>query len=191
MRTLITFCFLSILCFGCEESSVGPVPGPAPVINTAAYKLEAVDSLAKSYHKGLRLMTVSSQTVNPYGTSDTWLYQYSDTSMPPTSYWFHSSFNMVRFDSTHPTGVGPGCITQHWFNSDSALYISEQNGGSGFRSANPHYAISASVGIPVVPNPRICWYVTYRSVDDNTKSLMLTIDAASGGVIHVYQSINM
>ncbi len=187
MRTLITFCFISILCFGCEESSVGPVPGPVPGINTAAYKLEVVDSLAKSYHKGLRLMTVSAQYVNPIGTSGTWSYQYSDTSMPPTSYWFHSSFNMVIFDSTHATGVGSGFITQHWFNSDSALYISEQNGGTDFRSASPHCTISASVGIPVVPDPRICWYVTYRSVEDNTKSLMLIIDAASGEIITTYR----
>jgi hypothetical protein len=189
LKTLTVMCLLGILCIGCNHSSVetepNPIPNPVPAPNTAAYKLADIDLLAGSYGKGLRLMSVWSQDVHLDGTSGTWNYNYSDTLFPPTSYCFHSTFNSVKFDSTRPTGTGAGFISHNWLNSDSALMIAEQNGGSLFRTQNPHYKIAASVGIPVVPNAKTCWYITYQSID-NTNSLMLRIDANSGVVIARY-----
>lgn len=181
MKTSVMLFCLSVLCFGCNQSSVGP--GPNPEENTAKYKLSDVNSLAGSYGKGLRLMSVSSRDVKPNGTSNTWSFQYFDTSVPPTSYWFHCNSNVVGFDSTCPTGVGTGFIdNRSWFNSDSALSIAEKNGGSDFRAQNPHYTIIASVGIPVVPDPATEWYIAYQSTDNLPKGLYMRIDAHSGEV---------
>ena len=176
-----------ILCIGCNHSSVETEPNPLPNPNTAVFKLGDVDSLADSFGKGLRLMTVLSQDVHLDGTANTWNYIYSDTLFPPTSYFFHSTFSNVKFDSTHAMGVGAGFIAHNWFNSDSALIIAEQNGGFQFRNQNPHYTIAASVGVPVVPNPKTCWYITYQSIDNNAILLVLRIDANSGVVIAKYQ----
>jgi len=181
MKTSIMFCLLGILWFGCSHSSVGP--NPNLTANTAKYKLPEVNSLAQSYGKGLRLMLASSENVNPDGTSDTWSFQYSDTSMSPESYWFHCKSNVVGFDSTSPTGVGTGFIdNRSWFNSDSALGIAERNGGSQFRAQNPRYTIVASVGIPVVPNPTTQWYIAYQSTENPATRLLMWIDANTGQV---------
>ncbi len=180
MKASIMFCFLGMFWFGCSHSSVGPNPNPASY--TAKYRLAEANSVAESYGKGLQLMSVSSRNVNPDGTSDTWSFQYSDTLIPPTSYVFHCKSGVVGFDSACPTGVGAGHITQSWFNSDSALSIAEHNGGSQFRAQNPRYTIVASVGIPVVPNPRTEWYIAYQSNDNYSNFLMLRIDANSGEV---------
>ena len=180
MKTSIMFCLVGILCYGCSHSSVGP--NPNPVSNTAKYKLADANSLAESYNKGLRLMLVVSNTVSSNGSSDNWQFQYSDTAMPPTSYWFHCKNGVVGFDSTCPTGVGTGFIDhKSWFNSDSAFDIAAENGGSQFIAQNPHYTIVASVGIPVAPNPTTQWYIAYQATD-NPNILRMRIDASTGQV---------
>ncbi len=181
MKTSIVFCSLVILLFGCSRNSVGPSPSPAS--NTAKYNLVDANSIAQSYGKGLRLVIVMGHQVNIDGTSSEWQYVYTDTAMPHTTYWFHAGASGVVFDSTTATLIGSGIIYQTWFNSDSALTIAEGNGGSQFRTQNPHYTIVASVGEPVVPNPKSYWYITYRSTDDQSKLLALSIDANSGAVI--------
>ena len=185
MKTSIVLCILGILWFGCSQSPVGPIPDPAR--NTAKYKLADVDSLAESYGKGLQLVSVTGRNVNTDGTSDTWLFQYSDTSMPQTGYLFHCKSGVVGFDSTSATGVGAGFINRSWFNSDSALSIAEQNGGSQFRAQNPHHTILASLRIIAVPNPRMMWEITYQSNDSYSSLLVIRIDAISGAIIAKYE----
>jgi hypothetical protein len=180
MKASIIICLLGAVCFACNHNPSNPEPGPAP--NTAAYKLATVNSLADAYSRGLRLMTVRSNEVNVDGTSETWKYMYVDTSMPPVCYWFHASPVAVAFDSNTSMMVGIGIISHRWFNSDSALMLAEQNGGSQFRSANPGYTITASLGEPVVPNPSTFWWVTYKSTANNSIFLMLSINADSGTV---------
>ncbi len=184
MKTSIMFCCLGILWFGCSHSSVGPIPNPVP--NTAKYKLADVNSMAESYGKGLRLMIVASHQVNIDGTSDQWQYVYADTAAPHPTYWFHANANGVVLDSISAALIGPGIIYQNWFNSDSALGIAEQSGGSQFRAQNPHYTVVASLGEPIVPNPKAYWHVTYQSTDSPSTILELSIDAISGQAVPVY-----
>ena len=181
MKTAIIICLFGTLWFGCNHSSVGPEPGP--VANTATYRLSDVNSLAASYGKGLRLMTVISSNVNIDGSSATWQYSYVDILMPQTSYWFHCSSDRVQFDSTSSTGVGSAIISETWINSDSAMYFADQNLGSQFRAANPHHTIVAYLSEPLVPNPTAFWFVTYRSNDDQSKFLALRVNAHSGEVV--------
>ena len=184
MKTSIMYCLVGILFLGCSHNSVGPGPNPSP--NTAKYKLADVNSLAESHGSGLRLMIVSSDQVNIDGTSDQWQYVYADTASPHSTYWFHANASGVVFDSTTGTLIGPAIIYQNWFNSDSALTIAEQNGGSQFRAQNPHYTLAASLGEPIVPNPKPYWHVTYQSTDNQSHILELSIDAMSGQATPVY-----
>ena len=188
MKTSIIIYLIGFCCIGCNRSSVEPVPNQVPALNTAAYKWGEVYSLAESYRKGLQLISVWSQDVHLDGTSGIWNYTYSDSLFPPTSYCFHSTSGIVKFDSTCPTGTGAGFISNNWINSDLVLFIAEQNGGTQFRTQNPNYTIAASVGVPVVPDPKTCWYITYQSIDNKANYLLQRIDANSGVVIAKYQN---
>jgi len=130
------------------------------------------------------LISVVGKSVSFDGKAATWqyVYHYPDTIVPPKLYWFHADANGVAFDSISLMGVGSAVITHAWFNSDSAMLIAEQNGGSQFRNNNTNYVIMASVGEPVVPNPTTYWHVSYYSNNDNNKFLLLNIDANTGTV---------
>jgi hypothetical protein len=167
-----------MLTSGCTESGVGP----SPVAHTAAEKITEVNALAYSYGKGLRLVTVSAMEVSPDGTADVWNYQYVDSTLPPTAYWFHSTSGMVAFDSTTPAGVGAGIIRHTWFDSDSAMSIAERNGGIQVRTSHPACTISASLGEPVIPNSSTTWWITYRGIGGAAVSLILGINAVTGEI---------
>ena len=163
---------------GCTHSTEPPLAVPF----TATAMLADVNSLAQSHKDGLLLMSVGSKNVSFEGKSSTWQYAYffPDTAVPPKLYWFHASSGGAAFDSTSLIGVGSVVITHSWSDSDSALLIAEQNGGSQFRTNNPSYVISASVGEPDVPNPTTYWDISYYSSNDNTKFLLFRIDANTG-----------
>ena len=171
-----------IFLYACNHHPSNPEPGPAPAPNTAAYKLDAVGALAASYGRGLQLMSVRSMNVDIDGTSETWQYLYADTGMPPTCYWFHATSAGVAFDSSMAMMVGSGFIRHRWCNSDSALILAEQHGGTQFRSAHAACAITASLGEPVVPNARTFWLVTYQSTGNQPQYLAFSIDADSAVV---------
>lgn len=180
MRGLFVLCIFPLAMIGCPHSTEPPLVVPF----TAKSTLDDVNSLARSYKQGLRLVSVSSHDVSSEGIAETWqyAYHYPDTTMPPKLYWFHADANGVGFDSISLMGVGPAIITLPWFNSDSALLIAEQNGGSRFRTDNPDYHITASVGEPVVPNPTTYWTINYYSGSDSNKFLLFIIDANTGEV---------
>ncbi len=180
MRIPTIICLSGIICFACNHLPSNTEPAPAP--NTAAYKLADVSALAQSIAPGLRLMVIRSSDVNTDGTSQTWQYMYADTAVPPVCFWFHATPASVVSDSTTPMMVGSGVIRHRWFNSDSALMLAEQHGGSQFRSSNPEYTIYASLGEPVVPNARTFWWVTYQSSANPLLQLTFSIEADSATV---------
>lgn len=185
MRASILLSILGILLSGCSHSSVGP--GTNIEENTARYKLSDVNALAESYGRGLELISVLSTNVSTDGTSGEWSYQYSDTSVPPTAYAFHCKNGAVGFDSAYTTDVGEGFINRGWFNSDSALSIAEQNGGSEFRAQNPHNTILASLRDLTGPDPTTMWEIAYQSNDSYLSLLVIRIDAISGAIIAKYE----
>jgi hypothetical protein len=181
MKASILLCILGTVLLGCTENSpVGPDPPAAPI--TAAARFADVNSLASSYKKGLRLLTVSSTELSTDGFSAVWHFQYVDTTAPYATYWFHAISSGVGFDSNATLAVGIAPITHGWFNSDSAMRIAERNGGFQFRSDNPNCMITAGLGEPVVPDPATTWWITYRSADDHSVSLLLGIDATTGAI---------
>jgi hypothetical protein len=187
MRMLILICVLCIALFGCNKNSTGPELQSEPI--TATAKLSAIDSLAQSFNKGLRLMIVMSTEIDTNGASAVWQYAYTDNAASPSMYWFHASSDKVVHDSTSTPVFGVVIITHNWFNSDSALHIAERNGGSQFRSTNPNHIIGATLSQSpnIIVGPRVmysatCWYIYYSSNDDYTKSLTVGIDASTGEV---------
>lgn len=179
---------ICVLCMGCNGSTnEAPVEAEGEI--TAAYRIADVNSLTRAVNKGLLLMNVWSEEVNPDGTSERWCYEYVATTLstlPEPTYYFHATYSTVEFDSNSTLKCCEGIISHKWINSSVALYIAEKNGGSQFRSQNPHYTIRAGVGEPVVPDPKTYWYITYRSKEDRTKLLSLTIDANSIASVSKY-----
>jgi hypothetical protein len=182
MRRSSVFVTACVLCLGCKDDSVNRLPIESEGKITAAYKMADVSTLANSYSKGLRLISVSSEVVGPDGTSPLWRYEYVVTPppTPPATYCFHSTYSTVAFDSNSTYRVGSAIVTHTWFDSNVALTISEDNGGRQFRAQNQNSTITAGLGEPVVPNPTTYWWITYRAKEDKSKSLTLGIDANTG-----------
>ena len=180
MKCLTLLYVLTLALMGCNHSTEPSLAVPI----TAKSKLGDVDSYAGSHKQGLRLMSVLGGPVNLNGEAATWTYVYSypDTTLPQKLYWFHCDANHVGFDSVSQTGLGFAMITLPWFNSDSAILIAEQNGGSKFRSDNPDYSITAYVVQSLVANPTTYWQVGYYSTNNISKFIMITIDANTGAL---------
>jgi uncharacterized protein YfiM (DUF2279 family) len=174
---------LAMFRIACDQGSINQVPVERDHAITAAFRFMSVDSLAQSKGKGLRLTTIRSLDVNFDGTSSTWQYEYFGST--PSAYCFHSTYRSVAFDSTSPARDGVAIITHTWFNSDVALSIAERNGGSDFRSRNPGFSIMASLAQPLVPNAGTYWYITYRSVNNQSR-VDLAVDAVTGSVAQYY-----
>jgi hypothetical protein len=177
--------FISLLSLGCNTDSFIQMPGEADGRITAAYKAAAINLLASSYGKGLQLTGISSEEVNPDGSSPSWCYRYvppPPLTISPVEYCFHATYYLVAFDSISPARVGAAIISHSWFDSDSALAIAERSGGTQFRSENLNCRIRASLGEPVVPNSPTYWWITYRANEDQSRALTLTIDANTGAI---------
>jgi hypothetical protein len=184
MRTINTIIpLIAILLIACDQGSINLTPLERDQAITAAFKFPAVDSLARSYSTGLRLMTIHSSNVNSDGTSAIWNYEY--LAATPSIYCFHSTFHTVVFDSISTLKVGVTFISHSWFNSDVVLGIAEVNGGSQFRSRNPNSFITAYLTQPLVPNANTFWYITYQSSKDQSR-VNLQIDAVSGQVAEYF-----
>ena len=191
MRTTIAFSAMSLFAgflWGCDIGAEGPSPDMNTI--TAAERLADVTLLARFYEPTLTLWTVTSSDVTPYGTSPLWRYLYADTVQPGPAYWFHATAAGAVFDSTAAMGVGMARISHSWFDSDSALRIAEQNGGTQFRNTVPRCTIDASLGEPLVPDRPVIWWITYRSVEDESTVLLLGIDAITGAVKLTYPKVD-
>lgn len=179
-----------IVCFlyeGCEHDSIDQAVIEGEGRITASFGYPAVRSLALSFDEGSRLIGIGSDEVNYDGTAPKWSYSYL-ASGTPSIHWFHATYDGVAFDSNAALKLGTKEITHSWVNSDVALLIAEQNGGRDFRNQTPNCTISASLGEPLVPDPKTCWWIAYRSKEDRSRYLSLTIDASNGTVIGKYPS---
>lgn len=185
MKRSIVLFTLALIWFGCSRSPVGP--GSDPATNTARYKLADLDSLAGVYGNAPGLLSVTGRNVGTDGTAGTWLFQYADTSFPHTAYAFHCKSGVVGLDSSYPASVGSGFVSGSWFNSDSALGIAEENGGSEFRAQHPQSVILASLRDIAPHDRRTMWEISYMSNDSYSSLLVVRIDASSGEIIAKYE----
>ena len=184
MKSGISFLAVAILLTGCNQAT-DHSPVVPNAITAAAYRSQ-VDALARSYGRGLLLVSVASESVDPQGRASKWAFEYADTAQPRKAYWFHVDSTGIGLDRISPMPVGAALISGKWFDSDSALAFAEQAGGELFRERNPGCHITASVGEPVVPDPATTWWIRYVSVDGAVATLLLGIDAATGAVNLVY-----
>jgi hypothetical protein len=180
-----------IVCFlyqGCNNDSIDQAVIEGEGRITAAYRYAEIQSLALSYEAGSRFFGIGSDEVNYDGTAAKWSYYFLAGGTPPTLNCFNATYDGVAFDSNTALNPGPRNISHNWVNSDMALLVAEQNGGREFRNGTPNFTISASLGEPLVPDAKTCWYITYRSKENGSRYLSLTIDASDGTVIRKYSS---
>ena len=182
---MLSFVLVALLV--CFEGDPGHTTRPAGR-TTARYNLPAVDSLANTYGKGLLLQVVRSDEVEWDGTSPRWTYEYVATAETPpkTVYRFHSVDTTVVFDDTLALKIGAAVVPPGWCDSDAALAVAEERGGSSFRIMYSDNSISATLGKPVISKPTTYWYITYRSKKDKTRFFTLTIDAHTREVTGKY-----
>jgi hypothetical protein len=182
LKSIVFTCVLCIVLFGCKQP-----PEPSSLVPlTAAAKFTVVNSLAMAYKQGIALAMVTGNDVSIDGLSDNWGYLYVDTTTTalPRRYYFHANSNGVGFDSSTSMHEGLWVITLSWFDSDSAVSIADNNGGSQFKNNNPNYTISAMLAGAVYPKTATDWYISYSRISNGGygKFLMLVIDANTGEV---------
>jgi len=153
----------------------------------ASHKIKEIDSLVYIIDSEVKLINVMSDSVFIDGTSLSWNYCYRNYDV---HYYFHSTFNSAIYDSSDTLIIyGPSNISKHWIDSDSALFLAEEQGGREFRNTNIHYKITASLGEPIVPDSKPFWYINYISLDNASNQLNLIIEAESD-VTSVSEKIN-
>ena len=179
LRAAVILAVLCLAMFACKDKSTEP-SGTGPGF-TAKTRLSDVSALADSYYPGARFFRAFTSTVDTNGKASQWSYCYVDTSGSHPLYYFHATSTQVAYDSTSPSYAGPSVITLHWFDSDSAIFFGEQNGGSAYRLANTDCWITADLSQTLTPNPRTVWSVIYHSA--NSIMLGLMIDANTGALI--------
>ena len=182
----VTFVFLvCLLIVSCnqnekEESIVSPVLIDSELI-TAAFNFQGVESFAHSFSSELKLRSIRSDDVNFNGFSKKWCFEYTSVEI---DYYFHTTHISVGLDSNSTIREdGSAIISHEWMNSNEVLLIAEKNGGEEFRTNNKEYQIIASLGEPLVPNSKTCWYIRYLSLLDNSKKLDISIDATTGELL--------
>ena len=165
--------------FACKDNSTNA--SSPDVTFTAAQRNVALNSYVNSYHAGLRLLYVSTDTIGIDGKASKWFYRYVDTSAGEhLTYYFHATMNDIGFDSTTPLLIGPSVITLRWFDSDSAMIFAESHGGLQYRTQNPNVTMSASLGQSLNPNPVASWRVIYQG---GLIPLGLIINADTGDLL--------
>lgn len=179
MKNAMIILVLSLLSFACKDNSTNSSSPDESF--TANQRNIALNSYVNSYHVGLRLLYVSTDTVGIDGKASKWFYRYVDTSAGDhLTYCFHATINEIRFDSTTPLLVGPSVISLRWFDSDSAMIFAESHGGLQYRTQNPNVTMSASLGQSLSPNPVASWRIMYQG---GLIPLGLIIDADTGDLL--------
>ena len=179
MKNTIIIVVLSLLLLACKDNSTNSSSSNESF--TANERNIALNAYVSSYHTGLRLLAISTDTVSIDGKASKWLYRYVDTSAGEhLTYYFHATIDDIRFDSTTPLLVGPSVITLRWFDSDSAMIFAELHGGLQYRAQNPNATMSASLGQSLSPNPVASWRIMYQG---GLIPLGLIIDAETGDLL--------
>ena len=182
----VTFVFLvCLLIINCNQKEKEANIVSAVLIDgeliTAAFNLQGVESFAHSFSSELKLRSIRSDDVNFNGFSKKWCFEYTSVEI---DYYFHTTHISVGLDSNSTIKeVGSAIISHEWMNSNEVLPIAEKNGGKEFRTTNKEYQIIASLGEPLVPNSKTCWYIRYLSLLDNSKKLDISIDATTGELL--------
>lgn len=184
MKALLSALILLFVLSACKENvteenlwSLIPIDGDGRI--SAAHNYKAIESFAKSFDNGIKLMSVTSHEVDAAGYSDSWAYTFLGLAKG-VFYHFHSSNNSVAYDGTSSMLTGIMTITDGWMNSNVALILAEKNGGGEFRSKNSDCKISAALSQPLVPNSFPCWYFVYSS---QSGKFYVTINAVTGQVV--------
>ena len=179
MRNVVIILALSQLLSACKDNTT--ISSSPDESFTANQRMIALNSYVNSYHPGLRLLSLSADTVGVDGKATKWSYQYADTSAGEhLTYYFHATIDEIRFDSSTPFPVGPSVITLSWFDSDSAMILAESHGGLQYRTQNTNVTMSASLGQSLSPNPIASWRIVYQG---GLIPLGLIIDAETGDLL--------
>ena len=147
--------------------------------------LASSDSLVLTRGFTAYLSQVQSADVDTSGKASVWIYAFF--SIDPdlvrhndSVYYVIAQNNVATFDHVSPLGYGPEDIWHPWMNSDSALFVAQQDWGSDIIHRFPSATIKALL-LQVPAPPFNCeWEIDYVC-QDSTRSVYL--DATTGNII--------
>jgi hypothetical protein len=158
---------------------------------TARAMLASADSLALTYAANAEFVSVTATDVDTMGRSTAWTYTYLlfDTANPGNSQmlYFVAQNGQVTLDHTGPFATGVSVMSDYWMDSDSALFVIQQMGGSDIVRMYPTCTVTAWVGQSSGPPFVSYWQVDYTCPDGVR---WFRINAATGELLNQSTSID-
>ncbi len=186
MRKIIFTVFALLIISGCNKDPLLPIDENKANHITAKYSMPSVNRFIKNYDIEKYYLTyIRSKNVDFKGYSNSWKYEYlkgAEGNLFTWNLYLSSYYSYVKLDSalTKKILFGGSIITQEWVDSDKALEVAEQNGGSKFRSDYPDYTISAELHETLIIHNYTTWIITYSSKKLPLVTKYFAIDAVSG-----------
>jgi hypothetical protein len=144
-------------------------------VATAGEFYSLVETAAQVVAADAELIMVQSPVCDSLGDSYKWLYIYeSETTGEQYEFWYKNG-ELIQQDSvTIPWEIpeDPNPITIQWIDSDSAMLLANQQGGSAFMQSNEMQTIDMRVVQET--DGWLRWLITYWAEGAN---LNVTIDA--------------
>lgn len=158
---------------------------------TARQRLTTANALAQSVLPDFQLFFVYGYDLNVNGRSFGWGYLYRSLANPNIVAMVSVSPFYADIDTSHQNPYPPQMLSlpSIWIDSDQAMNIAEQNGGSNFRAIHPN-AIIEMLGANFFLydsswQNRFVWNVIYNAPGEDEPSLEIYIDMQTGQVLRV------
>ncbi len=154
-------------------------PMSVKVEHTARFYYPAADSIARSLLADPCLIKIRNENVDLFGGADSWDYAYQNLKIS-----FNADTTII--DTTYGEWTGSSCVTNGWFDSDSAILIAEQNGGAQFHQFYPNSKIILDLGSDSGSPWWTEWQIQYCSKSDSNRKLIIGVNALTGEILYNY-----
>lgn len=151
----------------------------------ASHNKAKVDSLVWGIDSTAKLYWIQSgDSLSLDGKTTLWYYWYMATSgpVPPMNYYLHTTRDSVIIDSLSSffplSHLEFRWISKPWIDSDSAMVLAEQQGGTDFRMHHDSYIIGATLLEQL--DPRYWWpdwRIWYVAMDSTNVIQVFNLDA--------------
>ena len=155
---------------------------------TAIENINTIAARAQNWYEDAILTNVAADAgfeVDSTGRSESWVYSFRSASVDTGITYIY--FGSIPFFTFLGAGTGmPGFDPQIVVDSDVAITIAENNGGSNYRRLHEDPYIIAEIinGVNIGLPEKIIWFVDYYSSVD-PEELYFNIDAVTGEILEI------
>ena len=126
----------------------------------AKQMLASAESLSLSYAPDAQICRVTASDIDTSGKATAWTYAYASFDSMQV-YYFLAQNGQVAFDRQTALATGVSLINDRWMDSDSALLIAQQLGGSSIKLNYPSSVITSWLSQPLAPPFVAEWQIDY------------------------------